>query len=296
MDVPMNIHEIEIFLVLCDTLHFQKASARCNISPSALSRMIRRIEDETGEQLFERSNRDVALTPSGVVFQKYAKQIHDLWKQSKQVLSFEKGVVSGDLNIYCSVTAAFGILPEVLDEFRKKYPLVLIKLRTGDAESALGQLQDRETDVAIAAIPEDFPDHMDYLYCARTPLVWIKSKKNPSIKVHTLDWENTPLILPKRGIARRRFDRWIREMNIQPVIYAETVGNEAIIAMVHLGCGIGLVPEMVLDKSQVNRSISVLKVSPPLKPYTIGICAKKRNLENPVIKAFWDVARQFIRC
>jgi LysR family positive regulator for ilvC len=291
----MNIHEIEYFLILCETLHFQKASSRCNISPSALSRMIQRIEDETGERLFERSNREVALTPSGVLFQKYAKQIHDLWKQSKQTLSFERGVVAGDLNIYCSVTAAFGILPEILDEFRKKFPSVHIKLRTGDAESALGQLQERDTDIAIAAIPEAFPDHMDYLNVARTPLVWIKSKKSLSIRTHNIDWENTPLILPKRGIARGRFDRWIQEMKIQPSIYAETVGNEAIIAMVHLGCGIGLVPEMVLDKSPENSSISVLKVSPPLEPYTIGICVKRRNLENPVPRAFWGVAKKFIR-
>ena len=289
----MNIHEIKNFLVLCETLHFQKASAHCNISPSALSRMIQRIEDETGERLFERSNRDVVLTPSGIVFQKYAKQIHDLWKQSKQALSFEKGLVAGDLNIYCSVTAAFGILPEVLDEFRKKFPSVHIKLRTGDAESALGQLQDRDTDVAIAAIPEVFPEHMDYLHVAQTPLVWIKSKKNRSIKAHDIDWENTPLILPKRGIARRRFDRWIQDKNVHVSIYAETIGNEAIIAMVHLGCGIGLVPEMVLDKSPENSSISVLEVSPPLKPYIIGICVKKRNLGNPITKAFWDVAKQF---
>jgi LysR family positive regulator for ilvC len=289
----MNIHEIENFLVLCEALHFQKASAQCNISPSALSRMVQRIEDETGERLFERSNRDVTLTPSGLVFKKYAKQIHDLWKQSKQALSYQKGLVSGDLNIYCSVTAAFGILPEVLDKFRKKFPSVHIKLRTGDAESALGQLQERDTDLAIAAIPEVFPVHMDYLYVAQTPLVWITSEKNPSFKAPHIDWKNTPLILPKRGIARRRFDRWIRDMNVQPLIYAEITGNEAIIAMVHLGCGIGLVPEMVLDKSPENSAISVLDVSPPLKPYTIGICVKKRNLENPVIKAFWDVARQF---
>jgi LysR family positive regulator for ilvC len=198
------------------------------------------------------------------------------------------------LNIYCSVTAAFGILPEVLDEFRKKFPSVHIKLRTGDAESALGQLQEWDTDIAIAAIPEVFPDHMDYLYVAQTPLVWIKSEKGPTIEACTIDWNNTPLILPKRGIARRRFDRWIKEMNIQPLIYAETIGNEAIIAMVHLGCGIGLVPEMVLDKSPENSSISVLEDAPPLKPYTIGICVKKRNLGNPVTKAFWDVARQFV--
>ena len=289
----MNITEIEIFLTLCKTLHFQKASSLCNLSPSALSRTIQRIEDETGEQLFERNNREVYLTPSGRIFQNYAQQIFDLWKKSRQALSFERGIISGDLNIYCSVTAAFGILPEILNEFRKKYTSVQIKLRTGDAESALGQLQESGSDVAIAAIPDVFPEHLDYLYIAKTPLVWIRSDNSPSVSADPMDWEHTPLILPKRGLARQRFERWIQEMAVKPTVYAEVTGNEAIIAMVHLGCGIGLVPEMVLVKSSVNKSISIINVSPPLKPYTIGICVKKKKLGNPVTKAFWDVAKQF---
>ncbi|MBU4317342.1 MAG: HTH-type transcriptional activator IlvY [Proteobacteria bacterium] len=289
----MNIHEIETFLTLCRTLHFQKASTQCNLSPSALSRAIQRLEDETGEQLFERSNRAVRLTASGRVFQEYAQQIIDLWKQGKQALSYEKGLVSGDLNIYCSVTAAFGILPDILDHFKKEFPAVQIKIRTGDAESALGQLQEKDTDIAIAAIPEVFPDHMDYLYVTQTPLVWIKSDKIPAMAGDPIDWENTPLILPKRGIARRCFERWAQTMAIKPRIYAEISGNEAIIAMVHLGCGIGLVPEMVLDKSPVTSSISVINVQPPLKPYTIGICVKKKQLEKPVTRAFWSVAKRF---
>ena len=289
----MNIDEIHIFLTLCQTLHFQKASALSNISPSALSRTIQRIEDETGSQLFERSNRGVTLTSSGVIFKEYAAQIQMLWKQSKQALSFEKGMITGDLNIYCSVTAAYGILPEILDEFRKTYPMVQIKLRTGDAESALGQLNDTDIDLAIAAIPDAFPDHMDYLSVAKTPLVWIRSDLSPIHTEKSIDWETTPLILPKRGLARRYFDGWVKEKKIKPNIYAEITGNEAIIAMVHLGCGIGLVPEMVVDKSPVSGSIAILDVSPPLKPYSIGICARKKNLENPVTKAFWMVAEKF---
>lgn len=289
----MNITEIEIFLTLCQTLHFQKASTLCNISPSALSRTIQRLEDETGEQLFQRSNREVSLTSSGRIFHNYAKQMYDLWKQSQQALSSEKGILSGDINIYCSVTAAYGILPGILDEFRKQYSSVQIKLRTGDAESALGQLRESETDIAIAAIPDVFPEYLDYLKVAQTPLVWIRSTISPPVTEGEFERGKIPLILPKRGIARRRFERWIKDRNVKPNIYAEITGNEAIIAMVHLGCGVGLVPEMVLDKSPVSGSVSVIPADPPLKPYTIGICVKKNKLANPVTKAFWDVAKQF---
>lgn len=291
--MQMNIYEIELFLTLSSTLHFQKASAQCNISPSALSRAIQRIEQETGEILFERNNRNVSLTPAGNVFRPYAEKMLQLWKEGRQALSLEKGIVAGELAIYCSVTAAYGILPDILDGFRKEFPQVHIKLSTGDAESALDQIREGDTDIAIAAIPEALPDHIDYLSVTQTPLVWIRSTTSPVIQESTIDWETTPLILPKQGIARRRFDKWIQEMNIQPDIYAQVTGNEAIIAMVHLGCGIGLVPEMVLKKSPVTETISTIDVTPPLKPYTIGICTSKKRMSNPATRAFWDSAIQF---
>lgn len=289
----MHIEELELFLTLARTRHFQKASVQSNISPSALSRAIQRMENQVGEPLFERSNRSVSLTPSGLVFRSYAEQMLKIWKESRQALSLEKGLISGELAIYCSVTAAYGILPEILDGFRRAYPQVHIKLRTGDAESALEQLQKGDTDIVIAAIPEQMPDHMDAMQVAKTPLVWIRSIKNEACALPDIDWQETPLILPKQGIARMRFDRWRKEMRIQPKIYAQVTGNEAIIAMVHLGCGIGLVPEMVLEKSPVIHTITTMDVSPPLKPYVIGICINKKSLGNAVTRAFWETARTY---
>ncbi len=289
----MKLDEIELFLTLAKTLHFQKASTQCNISPSAFSRAIKRIEEEAGERLFERTNRAVILTPSGEIFKEYAEQMLKLWKQGKQALSLEKGVISGELTIYCSVTAAYGILPEILDGFRKTFPDVHIKLRTGDAESALNELKHGNTDIAIAAIPENLPEHVEYMYVTETPMVWIESNISPSLHNNEIHWQNIPLILPKQGIARRRFKSWCREMKIQPNIYAQVTGNEAIIAMVHLGCGIGLVPKLVLEKSPVNQFITVIDLTPPLTPYTIGICVNKKQIKNSVIAAFWYTAKQF---
>lgn len=292
-DKPMHIEELELFLSLARTRHFQKTSAQSNISPSALSRAIQRLEGHVGEKLFERNNRNVSLTPAGLVFRTYAEQILKTWKEGKQALSLDQGIVSGEITIYCSVTAAYGILPDILDGFRNKFPEVHIKLATGDAESALEQLQKGDTDIAIAAIPENLPEHMLSMEVAKTPLVWIRSKKND---YHTgPDWNDTPLILPKQGIARKRFDRWRKEMGIKPRIYAQVTGNEAIIAMVHLGCGIGLVPEMVLEKSPFMHTIDIMEILPPLEPYFIGICANKKSLGNVVTKAFWDTARNYSR-
>jgi LysR family transcriptional regulator, positive regulator for ilvC len=287
----MNINEMGLFLALCKTRHFQKASSLCNISPSAFSRAINRIEDEVGQKLFERNNRAVSLTPSGVIFKDYAEKMVKLWKEGKYALAHGTDKIAGELSIYCSVTAAYGILPDILDVFRHKYPDVHIKLKTGDAESALEQLKHGDTDIAIAAIPSPVPDFIDHIHITTIPLVWIRSRKHP-LQTKAIDWRSTPLILPKQGIARNSFDQWSRQMNISPYIYAEVTGNEAIIAMVHLGCGIGLVPEMVLEKSPVADTITTLDFDPPLEPFSIGICVNRKK-PGTITGAFWQTAREF---
>jgi LysR family positive regulator for ilvC len=77
---------------------------------------------------------------------------------------------------------------------------------------------------------------------------------------------------------------------VKPRVYAEVSGHEAVISMVRLGCGVGIVPRIVLDRFAQKGEVRVLDVSPPLEPYVVGLCAHERRLAAPVVKAFWDLA------
>lgn len=81
-------------------------------------------------------------------------------------------------------------------------------------------------------------------------------------------------------------------MKITPNIYAQVGGNEAIIAMVSMGCGIGVIPELVLEKSSLKDRISVLPGSPDLGYFTVGVCTRAKNRQRPTVKHFWEIARQ----
>ena len=92
------------------------------------------------------------------------------------------------------------------------------------------------------------------------------------------------------GIARRRVDSWFRALNVTPTIYAQVAGNEAIVSMVSLGLGVGVVPKIVLDNSpSARRSVRVLDVDPVLEPYDLGLFTLKRHLRNPLVAAFWSL-------
>ena len=102
------------------------------------------------------------------------------------------------------------------------------------------------------------------------------------------------MILSESGIARERVNRWFAEQGVRPNIYAQVGGNEAIVSMVSLGFGVGVVPQLVVENSPMQSKIEVLSVQPQLEPFTIGLCVLRRKMHNPRIQAFWNLALEHI--
>lgn len=287
----MNIRELQLFRHLTGSLHFGRTSRACNITPSGLTRAIQRLENEIGQELFIRDNRSVTLTYAGESFKKYADDVLLRWEQFQSSLS-EESVIKGEISLYCSLTAILTILPNILSCFRQTFPDVQINLQTGDAAMALAKLENDEVDITIAALPESQTKGVDFIKTIETPLIFIASSRFPEAVIHkegVIDWQQTPIIMPERGLSRIRTETWFSRKTIQPNIYSHVAGNEAIIAMVSMGCGIGVVPQLVLEKSYLKDEITVLEVSPELKPFSVGVCTATKNRLKPVIRAFWTI-------
>ncbi len=292
----MNLHELELFLNLSRSLHFGKTSRDCHISPSALSRVIQRLEEEAGQELFIRDNRSVQLSEVGTKFQRFARETIDKWAHFQDSLMREGKVLRGELMLYCSVTAASGVLSDLFSRFRELHPQIHIRLATGDAAYSIERVQNGTADITVAARPDNLPKALRFKTITTTPLVFIgpvvPCDVTQMIAGNEIPWQSVPLILAEHALSRRRVETWFREKGIRPNIYAEVAGHEAILSMVRLGCGIGVVPELVIENSIFKDEIRILKVTPGLPPYEVGLCAHKRRLTAPIVRAFWQsVAR-----
>jgi LysR family positive regulator for ilvC len=106
------------------------------------------------------------------------------------------------------------------------------------------------------------------------------------------NWSRIPFVLSARGLARERIDEWFRRRQIKPRLYAQVSGNEAILAMVSLGCGVGIVPELVLEKSPLKDQVRVLEGGPQLRPYRVGFVSKRKRLHSTVVRAFWSTVEE----
>lgn len=285
----MDIPALETFIKTAELLHFGKASRACNLSPSALTRTIQRLEEEVGQPLFLRDNRSVALTDAGNQLLAYARTAVQEWQHFREAIASDDDGVSGTISIYASITAVYSLLPELLESYRATHPKVHLELRTGAAERALGQVLNGEIDIAVAALPDQKPPMLEFMPLTKTPLVFI-APKTMSIPKKP-DLANLPLVVPQPGVARLRLDAWLKAHGVLPRISAEVSGNEALIAMVRLGAGVGIVPQLALERSPFRDEIQVVPNAPKLAPYVVGLCSSVRSLKRPPIAALWALAR-----
>jgi len=278
------------FIALSKLLHFGKAAEFCHISSSALSRSIQALEDELGAKLFVRDNRHVSLTREGKEFLSQDQPLLNQWQQVRESVGKKSHELAGELKIFCSVTASYSFLYDILHEFRKRQPNIEIKLNTGDPAQGISRIRDGLEDIAIAALPEKLPRGVNFTRIQRTPLLLIAERESAEAfhRNPRHFWQSTPLILSMEGLSREKTLAWFERHKIEPHIYAQVAGNEAIVSMVSLGFGVGVVPEIVLDNSPLKHRVTALPINTAIGDFDVGLFALSKRLKEPLVQEFWQ--------
>ncbi len=232
----MDFKDLHIFQVLCETLHYGQTAQRCHTSASTISRVVQRLEGELSQQLLERDRREVRLTQAGALFREFSQRSLDQYQQLQRQLHTQASELSGELSLYCSVTASYSFLSDLLAVFRERHPKVDIRLRTGDAAQAVDTVLAGEVDIAIGARPDQLPSRLAFKPVLQVPLTFIAPNQagpvTDALNNESVQWQTVPMILSETGLARTRVERWFKQLGLKPSIYAQVSGHEAIVAMV----------------------------------------------------------------
>lgn len=293
----MDFQSLKLFLDLAQSRSFVRTAEQNHLSPSTLSRHIQRLEDEMGQMLFLRDNRQVQLTAAGERFLVFAQRSWADWQQIRQQFLPSTQEIIGELKLFCSVTAAYSHLPQILSRFRQRYPRVEIKLTTGDPAKSVNVVQSLQADLALTGKPDILPNHIAFHYIDDITLSLIvpriACRATELLQQPEIDWQEMPFILPVDGPARQRIEQWFKQQKINtPQIYATVAGHEAIMPMVALGCGVALLPDVVIKHSPMNNQISRFVLPSPILPFELGLCVQQWRLQEPIIKAFWALATE----
>jgi DNA-binding transcriptional LysR family regulator len=124
----MDLAQLEVFLAVAREGRFSRAAEKLYRTQSAVSQSIRKLEDELGESLFDRSSREGVLTDAGRVLQEYAERLLNLRGDAHEALVELRELQKGKLAIAANEFTALYLLP-VLAEFRRLHPMIRITVR-----------------------------------------------------------------------------------------------------------------------------------------------------------------------
>lgn len=293
----MDDRALTVFLSVAHTLNFSRSAEALNMSVSAVSRSIARLEQEVGQVLLERDRRHVELTSAGREFQEYARVAVADWQAVRRRLG-SRGELAGEVSLYCSVTATHSVLAPILAAFRAAHPLVDIMMHTGDQADGIARVLAGLDDVSVSGRPEQLPARLEFLPLLESPLRFCAPAADCAVRELVLqgtrdgaiDWEQIPFIVPERGVTKDLLERWFQGRKLTPRIYAQVAGHEAIVAMVSLGLGVGIAPQLVIEASGSAAGVETQNLPQDLPNLSVGLCSLSRRLENPLLKALWDVA------
>jgi len=140
---------LEAFVALEECLHFGQAAKRCNVTQSAFSQMIARLEAQVGTRLFDRDTRSVRLTAEGEVFSRRARSIvRDIDSALLEMRDYA-GRKLGKLSLAVVPSLATAWVPSILREYAQRHPGISLELFDTYSERCLQLLREGRVELAI---------------------------------------------------------------------------------------------------------------------------------------------------
>jgi len=204
----MDIRELRSFTYVATLGSFSRAAAQLNIAQPALSRQLKKLEEELGVQLLIRNPRGVELTEAGTVLLAQAEILLLHLKETVELVSGHKEKARGRIVVGLPPTCGLVIGPKIFDRFRARWPHVTLSLREGISSSLEEWLLDRRIDLAVMHNPLPLegidiePVLHERMVLVRAPSDSPKAKKPKSVRIR--DLANIPLILPSLPHSNRR--------------------------------------------------------------------------------------------
>lgn len=149
----MNFQQLEYIIAVDKLRNFVKASEACFVTQATLSMMVKKLEEELGVRIFDRSRQPVKTTAIGEKIVAQAKKIMAESRKLKELIDDEKDIVHGELRIGIIPTLAPYLLPLFLKDFLRDFPLVKLVINEFTTDVILHKLKNGDLDAAILATP-----------------------------------------------------------------------------------------------------------------------------------------------
>ena len=289
-----ELSQLRCFVAVAEELHFGRAALRLNMTQPPLSRQIQILERVLDVTLLERSNRAVRLTPAGQRFLTDARHLLKLAESAAVLARRMANGKAGSINIGFTATSAYSYMPALVAACRRELPDIEISLKEMVSSDQLKRLDSGEIDIGLLRPPIPRGNLGAFRVTAESLIAALPSG-HPlahAAQLRLQDLASEPFIMYEPYEARYFHDLLVElfsRASLVPNYVQHLAQIHSILAMVHSGVGVALVPEAALN---LNFSGVVLRpvVMQWQRPAELFLVWRGDN-DNPLLPAIAGIAR-----
>lgn len=243
----MEVHQLRYFLAVARTRNFSRAAEACHVSQPSLSQQIMKLEAELEERLFERTKREVTLTPAGELLREHAERVMHELEEAREKVRDLRGLLRGRVLVGALPTVAPYFLPGLLREFAQRHPAIETVVHEDTTAALVRAVETKELDLALVSLPV-VGRRLEAVELFEEEL-WLALPANHRLSgrraVTLEEVESEPFILMQEGhcLAGQSL-QFCAARGFAPNVSFRSAQMETVQAFVAAGLGISLVPAM----------------------------------------------------
>ncbi|MPM30761.1 Hydrogen peroxide-inducible genes activator [bioreactor metagenome] len=276
----MNLRQLRQFVTLAETGNFHRAAAQLHMAQPPLSVSIRKLEEELGSALFERTTSGVLLTAAGEAMLEDARAALLHAERCRNAVQDTRTGDGGLVRLGIIGSATFALLPELIPSLRARYPKIELELSEATSSEILEGLLTRRFDAGLLRYPVLNPSGFEILPLDRDDFVLAVSEKSPLAERDAIalsDAAAEPFIMYPAdkvpGLSALAMMR-CQLSGFAPHVAQEAMQVQTIMSLVASGLGVGLVASV--SRLMMPRGIKCLTLTDNPPGFHVGIALARR--------------------
>ena len=291
----MDLRQLRYLVALAEELSFTRAAASEHIAQPALSQQIRRLEEEVGVGLVERTTRRVALTEAGELLVVRARRILAELEAARSEMEGLRGVDVGHVTIGANHTMGPIDLSLALAEFHALHPNVALTVREQASEESAELLRVDELDLAFLSVTERVEAHELGLHQLISEELMVLLPRDHALagreELRMVDLASEQFISFRQGARLRELLFAAgRDAQFEPRVTLESNEPQRIRTLVSRGLGVAIVPRS--DAMAPGADVAVARLTAPSLRRDITLAWRAGRRHSPATAAFLDLARE----
>lgn len=290
----MDLSQLEIFLSIAEEKSFSRAAEKMLRTQPAISIAIKRLEEELGETLFDRSSKNGSMTEAGKILFSYAQRMLNLRDEAREAVSELRGMFRGRLTIGANESTSLYLLPPLLMEYRKHHPNIKIEVFRNVSEKIPFEVQERNLDFGFLSYDPMNPQlqsmeiHRDELVLVVPPKHRLAKQKQVTVK--DLGDEQFVAHNVKTPSRTKIFELFAQ--NRTPLnICIELATLETIKEFVLLGAGIAILPRLAVEAEIKAGKLAEVGVKGMKIEKTLRLVYRREASLSHAAKSFLEIVK-----